>query len=223
MQVKTKNLMLSALAVLFVGLIWFQFVYSPITSKASKARTATHEAEAGATSLHKALSAGDPTKNAKKHDPATDLMLAAVPIDAAEASFLRSVDSLRVVSGASWQSISPSLPATSGTLATINVSIAVQGNQDQLLSYANGLGKLKRLFVIDNLSVSEGGTTAVPAPGSRPASGSTFAADQLQMQISGRIFGQPGAVAPVGGTTGAAGGTTPATGAPAPSTGTQSG
>ncbi len=219
MQVKTKNLMMGALAVLFVGLIWFQFVYSPMSSKAAKARTATHEADASATSLRKAISAGDPAKNAKKHDPTTDLMLAAVPIDAAEASFLRSVDSLRVASGASWQSISPSPPATSGTVTTINVSISVQGNQDQLLSYANGLGKLKRLFVIDNLSVSEGGSTAVPGTPVRAASGSTFSSDQLQMQISGRIFGQPGA----GGTTGAAGSTTPATGAPAPSTGTQSG
>ena len=41
-------------------------------------------------------------------------MLAAIPVDAAEASFLRSIDALRVASGADWQSITPSRPGRAG-------------------------------------------------------------------------------------------------------------
>jgi Tfp pilus assembly protein PilO len=212
-QVKSKkNMIVGGLVVLFVGLIWFQFLYSPMQSKASKARTATHEAESSAATLRRTIKLGEPATS-KKRGATTDLMLAAIPIDSAQASFLRSVDALRVASGASWQSISPTPPVSNGTVSTVTVAIAVQGTQDQLLSYANGLGKLKRLFVIDNLSMSEGGTTAPPGSTPTPASGGVFASDQLQMQISGRIFGQPAAVGSARG----------ATGAPAPTTGTQSG
>lgn len=224
MQVKTKNLVVGALVVFFVGLLWFQFVYSPMQSKASKARHATHEADVTAANLRKAIDQSNAAaKKTKSHDPTTDLMIAAVPVDAAEASFLRSVDALRVASGAAWQSITPSTPTSSGTISTITVGISVQGTQGQLLTYANGLGHLKRLFVLDNLSLGDGGSVAAPGSTSRPAPGATFSGNQLQMQITGRIFGQPGAVAPAGGTTGAGGGTTPVTGAPAPTGGTQNG
>jgi Tfp pilus assembly protein PilO len=223
-QVKTKNMVVGALVVLFVGLLWFQFVYSPMSSKASKARHASHEADVTAANLRRTIDqANAAAKNAKKHDPATDLMLAAVPIDAAEASFLRSVDALRVTSGAAWQSITPSTPTSSGTMSTITIGISVQGTQNQLLAYAGGLGRLKRLFVLDNVSIGDGGSVAAPGSTSRPAAGSTFSGGQLQMQITGRIFGQLGVVAPAGGTAGSAGGTTPVAGAPAPTGGTQNG
>jgi len=66
--------------------------------------------------------------------------------DAAEASFLRSIDALRISSGADWQSISPGAPVLVGTLTTINVAITVQGTESQLASYQNGLYDLQYIL-----------------------------------------------------------------------------
>ncbi len=93
MQVKTKNLVVGVLVAAFVGLVWYQFVYSPLEAKASKARNATHEADNTAAKLrHQLADAATAKKNAKTHDPSPSVMSEAVPADAAEASFLRSVD-----------------------------------------------------------------------------------------------------------------------------------
>ncbi len=213
MQVKTKNLVVGAIVVLLVGALWYRVVYSPMESKASKAKTAAHDADQTAATLRQQISAAE--KRAKAQNVGTQVLLAAVPIDAAEASFLRSIDALRVSSGADWQSITPALPTTTGSLATITVGISVQGNEDQLARYVSGLSSLKRLFVLDTLSLSA--STGTGAPGSapvRPASGNVFVGLKLQMQISGRIFTQPGVVPAAAGTA-----TTPATGAAAPTAG----
>ena len=55
MQVKTKNLLIGAIVVLLVGLLWYKVVYSPMESKASKAKTAAHQADATAASLRQEL------------------------------------------------------------------------------------------------------------------------------------------------------------------------
>jgi Tfp pilus assembly protein PilO len=213
-QVKTKNLMVGAVVVLLVGLLWYTVVYSPMEAKASKAKTASHEADKSAASLRQAINGSIASKKGtKNHDVSTEVMLAAIPVGDAEASFLRSVDALRVASGADWQSITPTVPASSGSIATINIAINVQGTEVQLTRYLSGLSGLKRLFVLDNVSIS--GSSGPAAPGTTPIapSGGTFAGDKLQMAVSGRIFAQPGVVPSV---TGAAGTTTPAVGAPAP-------
>jgi Tfp pilus assembly protein PilO len=211
-QVKTKSLVIGAVIVALVGLFWYRVVYSPMESKASKAKTAAHSADATAANLQRSLNSAAAAKKSGK-DVSAGAMLTAVPIDAAEASFLRSVDALRVSSGADWQSITPTVPASSGSIATINIAINVQGTEVQLTRYLSGLSGLKRLFVLDNVSIS--GSSGPAAPGTTPnaPSGGTFAGDKLQMAVAGRIFAQPGVVPSV---TGAAGTTTPAVGAPAP-------
>jgi Tfp pilus assembly protein PilO len=222
-QVKTKNIVVSVLVVLFVGLAWYQFVYSPMASSASKSRAAAKDANTNADNLRKAISGTNSAKKkTKNNDPSTDLMQAALPVDAAESSFLRSVDALRVSSGADWQSITPTAPVISGTVSTISVGITVQGTEDELAQYASGLGDLQRLFVMDNLAISAAsGSSGVPGGTSgRVLNGHFNGGATLQMQISGRIFSQPGAIASA--TTGAAGSTTPAAGAAAPTGGTGS-
>jgi Tfp pilus assembly protein PilO len=216
-QVKTKNLVVGAIVVLLVGALWYRVVYSPMENKASKAKTAAHEADVTAATLRQQLAAA--TKKAKVQNVATDVLLAAVPLDAAEATFLRSIDALRVSSGADWQSITPALPTITGTLATISVGISVQGTEDQLARYVSGLSDLNRLFVLDSLAISA--STASGTPGSAPsaAPGNVFTGGRLQMQISGRIFTQPGVVPTAAAT---AGTTTPAAGAPAPTGGATS-
>jgi Tfp pilus assembly protein PilO len=213
-QVKTKNLMVGVLVVVLVGALWYRVVYSPMESKASKAKTAAQVADATSARLRRSLEDFSGAKK-RSNDALTGPMLAAVPVDSAEASFLRTIDALRISSGADWQSITPAAPVLSGTLSTITVGIAVQGTEVQLMRYLAGLADSKRLFVVDSVTVSQGGTTGTTGTGS--AAGGVFSGGKLQMQISGRIFSQPGAVvAPLGATGTAAGATTPATGAPAP-------
>jgi hypothetical protein len=151
-------------------------------------------------------------------------MLVAVPADAAESSFLRNLDTLRIASGAAWQSVTPTPPALSGNVSTINVAITVEGSEAQINRYVAGLGDLKRLFVVDNLSITPAGADAAAGSSTTGHAGSVFIGDHFSAQISGRIFSQPSATATV--TTGASGatgvsrsGTTPGTGAPAPTGG----
>jgi hypothetical protein len=202
-QVKTKNLLMSALIVLFVGLAWYQFVYSPMESKASKARTAAHDADDSAAQLRRQLAGG--TVKTPKNDDATSLaMLEAVPVDSAEATFLRGLDAVRVVSGAAWQSVTPTVgasgPVGNANLTTINVGVTVQGTNAQLLQYVNGLSLLKRLFVVDNITLTANGSGGAPAAPGSP--GASAASDQKQLQVTGRIFSQAGAAAAAAGATG---------------------
>jgi Tfp pilus assembly protein PilO len=213
-QVKTKNLFVGALVVLLVGGLWYKVVYSPMESKASKAKTAATAADTSAAGLRKQLGQSDATKKTNGQNVSLGAMLTAIPVDSAEASFLRSIDALRVATGANWQSITPAAPTSTGGLATISVGISVQGTEDQLARYVSGLTELKRIFVTDNVTITASGA----------GRGAVFAAGNLQMQVTGRIFGQaqttPGATGATGTagsaatTTGsAAGATTPATAA----------
>ena len=226
MQVKTKNLIVGALAVLFIGMVWFRVVYSPMESKASKAKASAHEADITSQNLRQAINGTSPAGKNTKKDIAPEVMLAAVPADTAEASFLRAVDTLRVSSGAQWQSITPSVPTPAGNITSINVAITLQGTEDQVARYVAGLAGLKRLFVLDNLSITPNGSNAAggsAAPQGHP--GSVFAGDTMSAQISGRIFSQPSAAVGATGTTGTStsgSSATPRTGTPAPTGGQSS-
>lgn len=220
MQVKTKNLVVAGLAVLMVGLLWYRVVYSPMESKASKDRSEAHDANVSADNLRQALSGATNSKKPKSKDVKTDVMLGAVPQDGAEASFLRSIDLLRASSGADWQSVTNSTPTSAGTYSSITVGITVEGTEDQLARYLAGLASMKRIFVLDNVTTTTGSDSTGVGSG-----GSLFASPKLQMQLSGRIFSQPGAVAVPNGTTGTTGtatpAATPATVAPSAPPGTQ--
>jgi Tfp pilus assembly protein PilO len=214
---------MSAIVVLLVGALWYKVVYSPMESKASKDKSAAHDADATASNLRARISAINTAKQkAKTHAVANKLLLEAVPADAAESTFLRGIDALRISSGADWQSITPSLPVQAGALSTINVSITVQGSEAQLVNYERGLYDLKRVFIVDSVNVSSnGGSGATGATGAvapQAPAGAVFSGNVLQVQITGRIFSQPPVSAASGatGSSGASGATTPATGAPVP-------
>jgi Tfp pilus assembly protein PilO len=207
-QVKTKNLLVSAIVVLLVGALWYKVVYSPMETKASKAKTAATDAETSAASLRQELGTSRTAKKANGQDVSLGVMLNAIPADSAEASFLRSIDVLRVSSGADWQSITPSAPVSTGSLSTVSVGISVQGTEDQLARYVSGLADLKRIFVTDNVTITAGGA----------AQGHVFSAGTLQLQVTGRVFSQPGASSAIAGATGAAATVTPPAGATTPAT-----
>jgi Tfp pilus assembly protein PilO len=207
--------MLTAVVVLLVGALWYKVVYSSMESKASKAKTAAHNDEATAASLQTRINAINAEKKKEKaHAVPSSVLKAAVPADAAEASFLRAVDALRISSGADWQSITPGTPVVVGTLTTINVAITVQGTESQLMSYQKSLYDLKRIFVLDGLSISPNGGAVAPGSAPSASAGTVFSGDTLQMQITGRIFSQAAAVA--SGATGATGATGASTGVTSP-------
>jgi Tfp pilus assembly protein PilO len=208
-QVKSKNLLVTALVVLLVGGLWYKVVYSSMESKASKAKTAANAADTSAAGLRQQLGQSGATKKTNGQNVSLGAMLTAIPVDAAEASFLRSLDALRVATGATWQSITPAPPTSTGGLATISVGISVQGTEDQLARYVSGLTELKRIFVTDNVTIT----------GSGAGKGGAFAAGNLQMQVAGRIFGQPVATPRATGATGATG----TTGSAATTTGSAAG
>lgn len=195
MQVKTKSLIVGGLAVLMVGLLWYRVVYSPIKSKTSKANATAHTAQTEADNLQKAI---DDLQSANKKDAAKEVdsakLLQAVPADAAEASFLRSLDLLRASTGADWQSVTPGTPTSAGSVTSINVAITVQGNEEQLARYLSGLYAMKRIFIPDNVTLAQGGSTA-PAGGVTAPAGALFVGGPMQLQVSGRIFAGAAATA----------------------------
>ena len=215
MQVKTKNIAVGALVVLLVGMLWYRVVYSPMESKASKAKAAAQDANTTSANLRQALVGTSTKKKTKTADVSTKALLAAVPIDIAEASFLRSVDAIRVSSGAAWQSVNPSPPTISGSVATVTVAITAQGTEDEITRYLTSLTTLPRVFIPDNVTITQGGSSASPSAGAvQGHAGSVFIGNIEQVQISGRIFASAAAASST--TTGAARAATGATGAPAP-------
>jgi Tfp pilus assembly protein PilO len=212
-QVKTKTLIVGGLAVLMVGLLWFRVVYSPITSKTSKANAAAHSAEIDVTNLQHSID--DLTATKKKNaanDVGTAAMLEAVPADTAEASFLRELDAIRVSSGANWQSVTPSTPTAAGGVTSIGVSIAVLGSEDQLSRYLTGLYSMHRVFIPDNVTLTPQGSAALPGQAA-PRPGALFEGGLMQMQVAGRIFAAASAIpSPATGTAGSASTGTASTG-----------
>jgi Tfp pilus assembly protein PilO len=220
-------MLVSALVVLLVGALWYQVVYSPMESKASKAKAAARDANATVANLRQDLAgATGPTK--KKSDVEAKTLNLAIPADAAEADFLRNLDALNVTSGVAFQSVSPTAPIVSGDMATISIGLTAQGTEAQLLNYLAGLYDMKRILVVDNASFAQGGATGSPGAGGTSAGtttghpGSAFTGDLMQIQVSGRIFAQASALAPAAGTSSSRSASTPATGAPAPTGGATS-
>jgi Tfp pilus assembly protein PilO len=194
--VKTKNLLVAALAVLLVGMLWYRVVYSSMGSQAAKANQAADEAETRAKTLDAQLRAltGDAGKRAPNR-ASLDELKAAVPDSPALAQFLRQTDAIRAASGVTFQSITPTAPAAAGGLATINVNISVQGTYAQVRDYVSRMLSLPRLVVVDNLSYTAAAATsssgAAGAPTGGPA-GDVFAgqgtAPNIQAQFVARLF-----------------------------------
>jgi Tfp pilus assembly protein PilO len=191
-QVRQKNFVVGALAAILVLALWYTMLYSPMTSKASKANQAAAAAQAKVKSLQAEadrLSPNAPDAKSAKQQQA--LLNAAIPSDPAEAAFLRDLDSLKAATGVSVQTVTPQSPTSGSGTTTISVNLVVQGGEAQVLDYVQRLGGLKRLFVVDGINFAPG--SAGPG-GSGGAAGKVFASQSggatVQATIAGRIFTQ---------------------------------
>ena len=206
MQVKTKNLIVFALAALLVLVLFYKVVYGSMQNQAAKAKKNQQNYETQISSLQQQLKIaspggnGGPTKGVTKNE-----LAAAVPPAANESDFLRIFDSIRDASGVSFQQVTPTNPqggstssaatAASNTAApgvqTISVGITVQGTYDQVQDYVNRLMHAPRLLVIDSENVTVGGSSGGASSGGGPV-GPVFAgqgqAPTLQVQLAARMF-----------------------------------
>ena len=184
MQVKTKNLLVIAIAALLVLALWYRVLYAPMAHSASKDRQSAKDNEASAQTLRSQLSSGSIKKNGTNGDASASALAAAIPSDPALADFLRKVDTIRASSGVTLQTIAPSPPTFAGSVESVNLAITVQGTYDQVTQYERELMALPRLVVTDQVSISTGGSTT-------SASGSTSGAPTVQVQMVARMFAQP--------------------------------
>ena len=196
MQVKTKNLAVIGLVTVLLLTLWYRMVYSPIQAKATKANAAAEDATQRISTLErKARQLEAESTDKKKQDDATVQLNDAIPVTPELANFLRATDAIRVRSGVSFQSITPSAPTLVNGLQTTNVGIIVQGEYRQVISYLDELASNKRLVVIDNVSFTTSGSTGTGdgSSGGGPT-GEVFAgvgaAPNLQAQLTARVFSQ---------------------------------
>jgi Tfp pilus assembly protein PilO len=196
-QVRTKNLAVVALASFLVLFMWYRFIYSPMNSQAAKANDRKDTAETRAEALRKEL-AGATAQQKKIEEIKPETLTAAIPVDDKLTTFLRDLDRIKAESGAAFQSVTPSQPTVSGVVSTINVNIAVAGTYDEVSGYVSRILSMPRLFVVDNVSYTAGGSasgsTATGGPTGKIFAGSG-SAPLIQVQITGRMYSQPSAAA----------------------------
>ncbi len=205
MQVKTKNLMVVALAALLVLVLFYKVVYGSMQSQAAKAKKSQQNYQTQISSLQRQLqlvngSGGGPTKGVSK-----DELAAAVPPAANEAEFLRIFNQIAEAAGVKFQQVTPTNPqgasstsassssasTTATGVQTINLGITIQGSYAEVQDYVDRLVHAPRLVVIDSENVtagasSDGGQTTGAAVG--PVFAGQGSAPLLTVQLTARIF-----------------------------------
>ena len=213
MQVKMRNIIVIALAVLFVAVLWQRMVYASMNHQASKAKQATADAETRIKSLQAELNKIDTGDAGAPHTATQEELKNAIPPSPALSSFLRSADTIRAESGVAFSSIVPAAPTAASGVGTVTLGINVQGSYAQVIDYLNRLNKLSRLVVVDSVNFTPG--AAEGATGGGGPTGSVFAGQGappvMTIQVTARLFTQQGALGAAPGAPGSTGGT--ATGA----------
>jgi Tfp pilus assembly protein PilO len=220
---KTKNLAVSALIGLLTLALWWNFLLKPSRSEASKvkAETATERTKLQPLQAQLAQANAD-AAHAGTFKARLAVLKNAVPDSPELANFIRDANAIADASNIAWQSVTHGPPTTgSAGVSTIAVGIDINGTYEQVLDYLGRIAALKRLVVLDNVTLSGGGTAAA-GTGSTAASAGTgstgpfSSGSTLTVTITGRMFltatatvatgatGTPGAVtsSPAASTTG---------------------
>jgi Tfp pilus assembly protein PilO len=200
-----RNIIVIALAVLFVAVLWQRMVYSSMNNQASKAKQATADAETRIKTLQAELNKIDTGDAGAPHTATQEELKNAIPPSPALSSFLRSADTIRAESGVAFTSIVPAAPTAASGVGTVGLGINVQGSYAQVTDYVNRLNKLSRLVLVDSVNftpgAAEGASTGTGGP-----TGTVFAGQgappMMTIQITARLFTQQGALGAAPGSTG---------------------
>jgi Tfp pilus assembly protein PilO len=223
---KTKNLAVSIIVAVLVVALWWTMLLKPTRAKVAKAKKDATAQEAKLAPLQQQLSqAQRDAAHAAEFKAQLESLQLALPNSPALAAFIRNANGIASAAGVKWQSVTHATPTPGlGGVQSISVSLQVQGPYGHIIDYLSRLASLKRLLVVDNLSLaasSSSSTSAVAGGASSQSTGPFSGGDQLTATIAGRMFAMPdaSAAATLGGT-----GTAPApaasSSAPAPSTAT---
>jgi Tfp pilus assembly protein PilO len=188
-QVKTKDLAVIGLAIIFVLFLWYQFVYSPMGAQASKANQSAQDAKQQAASLDAQVR--QMTGAGAKKKASNDELQKAIPATPQVSEFLRQMQQIRDAVGIpeAFQSIAPAAPTATGGSMAISVGITAKGSYAQMMDYVNRLNKLPRLVVVDNVQITAGGAGSGTGGGpTGPVFAGSGAAPELSLQISVRLL-----------------------------------
>ena len=211
------------LVVAVVCALWWFMVWTPKQSSLHDARDARSAEESKTDGLRSELAS---LEDIQRQGPKTQAELMRlqgyVPKDPQLASFIRTANDIATQSGIEWLSISPSVPAPSGSggPTTIGLQFQLSGSFFEVVDYIHRMEQIPRLVKISsvNLSGGESGSSTAAAP----ATGSGAAAGGITLSLSAEMYTTqtpPGAVvvAPRGTSTGTS--STPTTTAPSTSGG----
>jgi Tfp pilus assembly protein PilO len=186
--------MVGVLVTLLVVVLWYRVAYSPAKSSAAKAKDQTEQTKNRTDTLKRQIQGDAAKKKEKAEAIPSSKLVAAVPVDDQITTFLRRSDAIALSSGVNYQSVTPSLGGPSGGVSVINVGMTVDGSYASVMTYLRTMMNDKRILLIDNVSVTAGGSENAANSGGGPA-GPVFAgagaAPNLQITISGRLFAQP--------------------------------
>jgi Tfp pilus assembly protein PilO len=165
---KDITLMIAMGAMVLFAAYWF--LLKPQSSSLAAARSERQSVEQSISAAQLALQTPLDTTPVLGGDAAT--FAVAVPADPAIPTLLRQLQAIATDTGALQGSIAPTPVAANlaGPGGTLQITISVSGTHDATQAYLLRLRDLKRLFIVDQLSVTS----------------SADGAEQLQ--ISGRVF-----------------------------------
>lgn len=180
---KNRTLTIGALAAVLVIALWWFFVYSGLSSKASDVTDDIDAAQAEQTTLRNQLAE---LEAIEAQGPEIEAQLTQLqqklPANPDLASFLDITTQIERDSQVSFVSVAPGDPTQAGSVATIPLTIVVEGGYFEVLEYLRRIEELPRLVVVDGISLTAGGASEAGAEAS-PTD-----APSIQVTLTARMF-----------------------------------
>jgi type IV pilus assembly protein PilO len=180
--VKNRTLTIGALAAVLVIALWWFLVYSGLNSKAGDISDDISAAESEQTTLRGQLAE---LEAIEAQAPEIEAQLAELqqklPANPDLASFLDITTQIERDSQVSFVSIAPGDPTQAGSVATVPLTIVVEGGYFEVLEYLRRIEELPRLVVVDGISLTAGGSQdgEAAAPTDAPS---------IQVTLTARMF-----------------------------------
>lgn len=203
---RNRPVVVGVAAALVVVVLWWLLVFSGIRSDTSDVEDEVEAARQERQSLQAQL---DRLEDLEARGPEIEAQLLALrealPEQPDLASFITQAYDIGNAAGVVWVSVAPSDPVQTGAVATIQLTVEVQGGYFQVLDYLDRLEELPRFVTVDSISVSTD-----DASGGQGAGASFGGAPGLRASLTARMFSLSAVREPVATTTTSVPGTSPA-------------